>query len=404
MQEKTQEARDSRRKETKHNPQPSQETRGKHRENTARGTHQPREKKRQEARGRESAARGTPPTQRETKKAPLDAERKSQNTSKSLGGSTWFCSASLRKCKPIWQRPRWAEKSSKTKAQNNKKTTHTSCRQSVLLNLVVRKTTVVVTIHPHPGTPKQRRQEALQGRSLKGSRSRKEVPKHQAFLNFPNTIPIPSKRDQTHKNTVLRRTPRGGGAHGPPRFSGESLQGTLVPRSRSSPTKVTAPGSAIAFRIQKQNWDPRESSAASPPLRSEHKQGQTADKTGPSHITIHYRKHEAQARRQHSEHGNAQEGFPGATTRRWADTGPWAQKIAAIVSPAPENRNRNRRKIATLGALRLFREHCSGRETSLSSAPNSVGSAKKKSVSSLWHENNGLRGTGEGQKLTEFDV
>ena len=39
-------------------------------------------------------------------------------------------------------------------------------------------------------------------------------------------------------------------------------------------------------------------------------------------MPIHYRKHEAQARRQHSEHGNAQEGFPGATTRRWADTGP----------------------------------------------------------------------------------
>ena len=161
----------------------------------------------------------------------------------------------MRKCEPIWQRPRWAEQSSKTTTQNNKNTTHTSCRRSVLLSRVVIKATVLGTMHPHPGTPKQRRQEALQGRSLKGSRSKKEIPKHQTFLNFPNTNPKPSTRDQTHKNTALRRTPRGGGAHGPPRFSGESLRGTLVPRSRSS-------------KVQKQNWDPRESSAASPPLRS----------------------------------------------------------------------------------------------------------------------------------------
>ena len=56
------------RKETKNAPPPTQEPRGKHRENTARGTHQPREKKRPEARGRENTARGAPPTQRETEK------------------------------------------------------------------------------------------------------------------------------------------------------------------------------------------------------------------------------------------------------------------------------------------------------------------------------------------------
>ena len=42
----------------------------------------------------------------------------------------------------------------------------------------------------------------------------------------------------------------------------------LVPRSRSSPTKVTAPGSAIAFKIQRLSWDPRECSATSPPLKA----------------------------------------------------------------------------------------------------------------------------------------
>ena len=182
------------------------------------------------------------------------------------------------KCVPSGER---GHKSSTKDKQNNKKTTPHSCRRSVLLSLVVLKTTVVGTMHPHPGTPKQRKPRNLTGPKLKGLKIQDRSPKAPAHFKFPKHKSQTPTRYQTHKSTALRRTPRGGGAHGPPRFSGETLQGTLVPRSRSSPTKVTAPGSAIAFKIQKQNCDPRESSAASPPLRSRHQQGQTADTTRP---------------------------------------------------------------------------------------------------------------------------
>ena len=103
---------------------------------------------------------------------------------------------------------------------------------------------------------------------LKGLKRQDRSPKAPDLYKFPKHESKSLKRYQTHKSTALRRTPRGGGAHGPPRLSGESLRGTLVPRSRSSPTKVTAPGSAIAFKIQRLSWDPRECSAASPPLKA----------------------------------------------------------------------------------------------------------------------------------------
>ena len=118
--------------------------------------------------------------------------------------------------------------------QNNKNTTHKSCRQSILLILVVPKTTVVGTMHPHPGTPKQRKQGTLQGRSLKGLKIQDRSPKAPDLFKFPKHKSQTLTRYQTHQSTALRKTQRGGGAHGPPRLSGESFRGTLVPRSRSS--------------------------------------------------------------------------------------------------------------------------------------------------------------------------
>ena len=121
---------------------------------------------------------------------------------------------------------------------------------------------------PPPWDPKTEKARNFTGPKLKGLKNQNRSPEAPDLFKFPPHNAKTLTRSQTHKSTALRRTPRGGGAHGPPRFSGESLQGTLVPRSQSSPTKVTAPGSAVAFKIHRLNWDPRESSATSPPLKA----------------------------------------------------------------------------------------------------------------------------------------
>ena len=74
-----QDARDSKQEEKNKNenaPPPTQEPRGKHRENTARGTHQPREKKRHQGGGKGKRGKGNPTNPERNRKAPLDAERK----------------------------------------------------------------------------------------------------------------------------------------------------------------------------------------------------------------------------------------------------------------------------------------------------------------------------------------
>ena len=214
--------------------------------------------------GEGKRGKGNPTNPERNRKAPLDAGRKDKNTTKSPGGSACLSKTSWMKCVPSGE-PR--QKSS-TKKQNNKNTTHKSCRQSVLLILVVLKNNSRRDNAPPPWDPKTEKSRNLTGPKLKGLKIQDRSPKAPDLFKFPKHESQTLTRYQTHKSTALRKTQRGGGAHGPPRFSGESLRGTLVPRSRSSPTKVTAPGSAIAFKVQIQNWDPRDSSAASPPLRS----------------------------------------------------------------------------------------------------------------------------------------
>ena len=171
-------------------PLPTQEPRGKHRENTVRGTHQPREKKRHQGGGKGKRGKGNPTNPERNRQAPLDAERKEpEKRSEIAWGKRLLELIQLEEVQA--QRRARAQVVDKRKKQNNKNTTPKSCRQSVLLILVVLKTTVIGTMHPHPGTPKQRKQRTLQGRSLKGSRDKIEVPKHQTFLNFPNTNPKP---------------------------------------------------------------------------------------------------------------------------------------------------------------------------------------------------------------------
>ena len=208
----------------------------------------PERKKRHQGGGREKRGKGNPTNPERNRKTPLDAERKEPAKHSEIAwGKHLLELIQLEEARAQRQaRAQVVEK----KKQNNKNTTPNSCRQSVLLNLVVLKITVVGTMHPHPGTPKQRKQRTLQGRSLKSSKYKIEVPKHQTICKFPKHESQTLTRYQTHKSTALRKTRRGGGAHGPPRFSGESFRGTLVPRSRSSPTKVTAPGNAVAFKIR----------------------------------------------------------------------------------------------------------------------------------------------------------
>ena len=72
------------------------------------------------------------------------------------------------------------------------------------------------------------------------------------------------QKNQQLNSTALRTTRRGAGAHGPPRVSGESLWGTLVPmgdlgteESNDSPTKGTAPKSANTDNVRKRNEYPK---------------------------------------------------------------------------------------------------------------------------------------------------
>ena len=186
-----QDARGSKQKErtekrTPTHPRTTGKTQGKH----GKGNPPTQREETPGGKGEGKRGKGNPTNPERNRKAPLDAERKSQKRVKIAWGKH-LLELIQREEVQAQQRPARAQPVVEKKNKNNKNKTPKSCRQSVLLNLVVLKTTVIVTMHPHPGTPKQRRQRTLQGRSLKGSRTKIEVPKHQTFLNFPNTMPKP---------------------------------------------------------------------------------------------------------------------------------------------------------------------------------------------------------------------
>ena len=215
-------------------------------------TRPPRNKKQ----GEEKTRQGEPHQPREKRKAPLDAEDKRKNTDEIAGEA------------PGWARWAWwsacpACIAPLGEASRQKKTE----KQTVLLFLVILKETVVVTMHPHPGTPKQGRQRTFTGPKLKGQPKPNRNPKATKHYKFLEQDSRPLTREQTQKQHSFEKNTAGWRAHGPARFSGESLPATLVPRSRSSPTKGTAPGSAIAVKMRRLSLDPRECSATSPPLK-----------------------------------------------------------------------------------------------------------------------------------------
>ena len=230
-----QDARDSKqeeKQERKRPPHPPKKPRGKHRENTARGTHQPREKKRQQGGGKGKRGKGNPTNPERNRKAPLDARRKEPaKRSEIAWGKHLVPLLQLEEVRAQLATPTTGQAvvETKKKSKNNKNTTHKTCRQSVLLVLVVLKTTVIETMHP-PWDPKTEKARSLTGPKLKGLKIQDRSPKAPNLCKFPKHESQTLTKYQTHQSTALRRTQRGGGAHGPPRFSGESLRGTLVPR------------------------------------------------------------------------------------------------------------------------------------------------------------------------------
>ena len=158
----------SKKKRTKTHPHPPKN----HGENTGKTRQgEPTNPERRNARrqGGGKTRQGEPHQPREKQKSATRRRKKKPKTRQNRLGEHLLELIQLEEARA--QRPARAQVVDKKK-QNNKNTTHKSCRRSVLLNLVVLKTTVVGTMHPHPGTPKQRRQETLQGRSLKGSKTR----------------------------------------------------------------------------------------------------------------------------------------------------------------------------------------------------------------------------------------
>ena len=85
-----------------------------------------------------------------------------------------------------------------------------SCRsRSVLLNLVVLKETVVVMMHPHPGTPKHRRQRTFTGPKLKGQPKLNRSPKATNHYKFPEQDSRPLTREPTQRQHSFEKNTAG---------------------------------------------------------------------------------------------------------------------------------------------------------------------------------------------------
>ena len=165
-------------KNTKTQPQPTQETRGTKR------------------------SKGTPPTQRKRNTTRHQKQHKN-NQSKRWGK---HLRERLQHDKGNGQRVRGQDT---TKNCQTKKTLKfISCRWSVLLNLAS-----LTASHcddaPTPEDPKQTKQKHLQGRSLKGNRNKIDIPKQQTLMNFPSNIPKHNHENKHKDGTTLKRTPRG---------------------------------------------------------------------------------------------------------------------------------------------------------------------------------------------------
>ena len=97
--------------------------------------------------------------------------------------------------------------------------------------------------------------------------------------------------------------------------------------AQGSPTKVTAPGSALTIKIREASCDPREMfrhSAHSFQAINKRDKEQTRQ----DHYIIPYNiaTKGRQTRWHKPRHGHAQSGLPGAATRTRADTGPQGKK------------------------------------------------------------------------------
>ena len=167
--EKMQDARDSRR--NKNTPPPTREPRGKHRENTARGTHQPRGKKNHKGRGKRKRGKGNPTKPEETRSATRRKKRKTK-TRRNRWGKHLEAHEDPDEVHAQHQ-ARASVVETKRNKRNNKNTTHSSCRQSVLLTPVILKGTSHGGRCNHPPFPFRPQEEPkhpkqTRAKSLKG--------------------------------------------------------------------------------------------------------------------------------------------------------------------------------------------------------------------------------------------
>ena len=99
------------------------------------------------------------------------------------------------------------------------------------------------------------RSKHIQGRSLKGNRTFIEIPKQHTFLNSSNKTQT-HKSEQTQNSTALRKTQRVGGPMGRPASLESRSRGPWYRGVNDSPTKGTAPSSAVADKMQDEALTP----------------------------------------------------------------------------------------------------------------------------------------------------
>ena len=157
--------------ETKTHPPPTQETWGKSRENAARGTHQPRRKRSHKGRGKRKRGKGNPTNPEETRSATRRKKRKTKTLRNRWGKHLETPEDQDEVHAQLQARASVVETNRTNK--HNKKTTHNSCRRSVLLTPVILKVTSRGGRCNHPPFPSGPQEEPkhpkqTRAKSLKG--------------------------------------------------------------------------------------------------------------------------------------------------------------------------------------------------------------------------------------------
>ena len=139
-------------------------------------------------------------------------------------------------------------------------------------------------MHPHPGTPNQRKQRILQGRSLKGSRDKIDSdrsPKAPDLFKFPkHESKNPNKIPNTQKHSFEKNTAGWRGPWAAP-LLWRVAPGDLGTEEPKLPHQGNRPWKRNSIQDSETELGPQRTFCHLAPSESRQQERQLADKTGP---------------------------------------------------------------------------------------------------------------------------